>query len=118
MLHNTIRRHAAARLLVGGALAGVLTLGTMALPADAASSGWESILGGHIKTRSAALRIANQAKAKGFRTYVQRISAGNFEAEIFNGGTRTQAARVCAKATRAGLPHCSIEQEFHGDGWS
>ena len=99
-------------------MAGLMTIGALAAPASAASSGWESILGGHIRSGSAATRIANQAKAAGFRVHVQRISATNWEAEIFNGGrTRSQAEAVCAKAKKAGLPHCSVEQEFHGNGW-
>jgi hypothetical protein len=106
------------RLLIGAAVAAVMTIGTLAAPAQAASSGWEAILGGHLKSQAAATRIAHQAKAAGFRVHVQRISAHNFEAEIFNGGrSRRQAQAVCAEARRAGLPHCSVEQEFHGDGW-
>jgi hypothetical protein len=107
-----------ARVLIGGALAGLLTIGALAAPASAASSGWESILGGHISSGSAATRIANQAKAAGFHVHVQRISSSNWEAEIFNGGrSRSQADAVCAKAKKLGLPHCSVEQEFHGNGW-
>jgi len=51
--------------------------------------------------------------------HVQRISATNWEAEIFNGGrTKSQAEAVCAKARKFNnLPHCSVEQEFHGNGW-
>ena len=107
------------RLLIGGALAAVLTVGTLAAPAQAGSSGWEAILGGHIGSRSTATRIANLARAKGFRVYVQKISASNWEAEIFNGGrSRSQAEAVCARARRVGgLPHCSVEQEFHGNHW-
>ena len=68
--------------------------------------------------RSAATAIANQAKAKGFKVYVQKISAHNWEAEIFNGGrSKRDAQAVCAKAKAAGLPHCSVEQEFHGNHW-
>ena len=116
---RTAGTRGAARLFFGGALAGMLAVGALAAPASAASSGWESILGGHLGSRAAATRIAHQAQAKGFRVYVQRISAGNWETEIFNGGrTRSQALLVCAKAKRAGLPHCSVEQEFHGNGWS
>ena len=42
-----------------------------------------------------------------------------WEAEIFNGGrSRSEALAVCAKAKRFGnLPHCGVEQEFHGNGW-
>jgi hypothetical protein len=95
-----------------------MTLGTLAAPASAASSGWESILGGHLKSQAAATKIANQAKAKGFKVHVQKISASNWEAEIFNGGrTKSSALAVCAKANKAGLAHCSVEQEFHGNGW-
>ncbi len=109
----------ATRLLIGGAVAGLMTIGALAPPASASSSGWESILGGHIRSGAAATRIAKEAKAAGFRTHVQRISATNWEAEIFNGGrSRSQAEAVCARARRAGLPHCSVEQEFHGNGWS
>jgi hypothetical protein len=95
-----------------------MTIGALAPPASASSSGWESILGGHIRSGAVATRIANEAKAAGFRTHVQRISATNWEAEIFNGGrSRSQAEAACARAKRAGLPHCSVEQEFHGNGW-
>jgi cell division septation protein DedD len=96
----------------------VMTIGALAPPASASSSGWESILGGHIRSGAAANRIAAQAKAAGFRVHVQKITATNWEAEIFNGGrTRSQAEAVCAKARQKGLPHCSVEQEFHGNGW-
>lgn len=105
------------RLVAGGALAGLLAMGALAPPASAKSSGWEAILGGHLKSQSAAQKIANQAKAKGFKAHVQKISSSNWEAEIFNGGSKSQAAAVCAKARKAGLAHCSIEQEFHGNGW-
>ena len=108
----------AARLFIGGAVAGLMTIGALAAPASASSSGWESILGGHIRSGAAATKIANQAKKAGFRVHVQRITATNWEAEIFNGGrTKSQALAVCAKAKKAGLPHCSVEQEFHGNGW-
>jgi hypothetical protein len=107
------------RLLIGGAVAAAMTIGTLTAPAQAASSGWEAILGGHIGTRAAATRIADQARAKGFKVYVQKVSAGNYEAEIFNGGrTRSQAEAVCARARKVGgLAHCSVEQEFHGNHW-
>jgi len=109
---------AVARLVIGAALAAVVTIGTLAAPAQAGSAGWEAILGGHIKSRAAATKIASQAKAKGFRVYVQRISATNWEVEIFNGGrSRSAAEAVCARARRAGLAHCSVEQEYHGNGW-
>ena len=110
----------AARLLIGGAVAGLMTVGAMAAPASASSSGWESILGGHIRSQAAATKIANQAKAAGFRVHVQRITATNWEAEIYNGGhTKSAALAVCAKANKKpGLAHCSVEQEFHGNGWS
>jgi hypothetical protein len=109
----------AARLFIGGVVAGVTMLGALAAPASASSSGWEAILGGHIRSGAQATHIANLAKAKGFRTHVQRISATNWEAEIFNGGrSRSQAEAVCDRARRVGgLPHCSVEQEFHGNGW-
>jgi hypothetical protein len=107
-----------ARLLIGGAVAGLLAVGALAPAASASSSGWESILGGHITSGTTAARIAKQAQAAGFRAHVQKISAQNWEAEIFNGGrTKAQALAVCAKAKKAGLPHCSVEQEFHGNGW-
>ena len=108
----------AARLLIGGVVAGALTLGAMAAPANASSSGWESILGGHIRSGSQAKRIAAAAAKDGFRVHVQKITASNWEAEIFNGGTKSRALAVCARARKAGLPHCSVEQEFHGNGWS
>lgn len=108
-----------ARLLIGGAMTALLSIGALAAPASAGSAGWESILGGHLRSRSAATKIADQARAKGFRVYVQRINATNWEAEIYNGGrSRSSAEAVCAKARKAGLPHCSVEQEFHGNGWS
>ena len=108
-----------ARLLIGGAMTAVITIATLAGPAQAASSGWESILGGHIGSRATAARIARKAKAEGFKAYLQQISSSNYEVEIFNGGhSKSQALAVCAKAKKAGLPHCSVEQEFHGDGWS
>ena len=109
----------AARLFIGGAVAGLMTIGALAPPASASSSGWESILGGHIRSGATANKVAAEAKAAGFRVHVQKITATNWEAEIFNGGrTRSQAEAVCAKAKRLGLPHCSVEQEFHGNGWS
>jgi len=116
---RTAGERARARLLIGGVLAAVMTIGALAAPAQAGSSGWEAILGGHIRSRAAATRIANLARAKGFRVYVQRISASNWEAEIFNGGrSRSEAEAVCARARRVGgLPHCSVEQEFHGNYW-
>jgi hypothetical protein len=104
--------------MIGGAMAAVMTIGTLAGPAYAGSSGWESILGGHLRSKAAATRIANRARAKGFKAYVQKISSTNWEAEIFNGGSKRQALAVCAKANKAGLPHCSVEQEFHGNGWT
>lgn len=108
----------ATRLLIGGAVAGLMTIGALAPPASASSSGWESILGGHIRSGAEANRIAAQAKAAGFRVHVQKITATNWEAEIFNGGkTKSQALAVCAKAKKAHLAHCSVEQEFHGNGW-
>ena len=104
--------------LIGAAVAAFVAIGALAAPASATSAGWESILGGHLKSRSAATAIANQAKAKGFKVYVQKISAHNWEAEIFNGGrSKREAQAVCAKAKAAGLPHCSVEQEFHGNHW-
>ncbi|HKN39652.1 MAG TPA: hypothetical protein VJ622_05935 [Acidimicrobiia bacterium] len=111
--------HGAARLVVGAAVAGLLAIGAVASPASAASSGWEAILGGHIRSGTTANRIAAAAKHDGFRVHVQRISATNWEAEIFNGGrTKSQAEAVCAKARKFNnLPHCSVEQEFHGNGW-
>ena len=111
-------KKAVTRLAVTGSLAAVLALSGVASPASASSSGWESILGGHLRSASAAQRIASQARAEGFRTHVQRISSGNYEAEIFNvGRSRSQADAVCARARKAGLAHCSVEQEFHGNGW-
>jgi len=109
----------AARLLIGGVVAGALTLGAMAAPANASSSGWESILGGHIRSGSEAKRIAAAAAKDGFKVHVQKITASNWEAEIFNGGrSKSQALAVCAKAKKfSNLPHCSVEQEFHGNGW-
>ena len=109
----------AARLVVGAAVAGLMTIGALASPASASSSGWESILGGHIGSGAEATRVANAAKKDGFKTHVQKISATNWEAEIFNGGrTKSQAEAVCAKARKFNnLPHCSVEQEFHGNGW-
>ena len=112
-----VPKHGLGRLAAGGAMVAVLAIGGLASPASAKSSGWESILGGHLKTQSAAQKLATQAKAKGFKVHVQKISSGNYEAEIFNGGSKSQAAAVCAKARKAGLPHCSIEQEMHGNGW-
>jgi hypothetical protein len=96
-----------------------LFLGALAAPASAASSGWESILGGHLGSQSTATRIAQSAKSDGFHVFVQRISGQNWEVEIFNGGrTKSQAVAVCAKAKKFhNLPHCSVEQEFHGNGW-
>ena len=116
---RTAGERARPRLLIGGAVAAAMTIATLAAPAQAASSGWEAILGGHIRSGSAATRIANLARAKGFRVHVQKISSSNWEAEIFNGGrSRSQAEAVCAQARRVGgLPHCSVEQEFHGNGW-
>jgi hypothetical protein len=108
----------AARLVIGGLAAGALTIGALAPPASAASSGWEAILGGHLRNGAEASRITAAAKAAHFRVHVQRISATNWEAEIFNGGrTRSDALAVCARARQFALPHCSVEQEFHGNGW-
>jgi hypothetical protein len=78
-----------------------------------------------MRSGAAAHKVADQAKAAGFRrVYVQEISATNWEAEIFNGGaTRRKAEAVCAKANAFRfsngdrLPHCSVEQEFHGNHW-
>jgi hypothetical protein len=107
------------RLAMTGSVAALLALGGLTSPASASTHDYESILGGHLSSAGAAKRIARAAERDGFRTHVQRISTGNYEAEIFNGGTRSQAAAVCAKAKRAGdLPHCSVEREFHGDGWN
>ena len=116
---STAGERARARLLIGGAMAAVMTVATLAAPAQASSSGWEAILGGHIRSGSAARKIANQARAEGFKVYVQKISATNWEAEIFNGGrSRSQAEAACARARGVGgLPHCSVEQEFHGNHW-
>ena len=109
----------AARLFIGGLVAGVMAVGALAAPASASSSGWESILGGHIRSGAEASRIAAAAKKDGFRVHVQKITSSNWEAEIFNGGrSKSQALAVCAKARRfSNLPHCSVEQEFHGNGW-
>jgi hypothetical protein len=116
---NTAGERARARLLIGAAAAAVMTIATLSAPAQAASSGWESILGGHIRSRATADTIARQARANGFKTYVQKISSTNYEVEIFNGGSsKSQALAACAKAKKSGLPHCVVEQEFHGDGWS
>ena len=91
------------RLLIGAALAAVMTMGTLAAPVQASSAGWEAILGGHMGSRSAATRIADAARARGFRVYVQKISATNWEAEIFNGGrSRTEAEAVCGAACSRG----------------
>jgi hypothetical protein len=115
---NSAAKRAGARLLIAGALAAAMTFGSLAVPAQAASAGWEAILGGHITSRAEATAIAQKAKAKGFRVYVQKISAHNWEAEIFNGGrSRSEAQAVCAKVKAARLPHCSVEQEFHGNHW-
>ena|GEM_PF-5243272 len=112
-------RGGAARLVIGAAVAALMTVGALASPASAASSGWEAILGGHIRSGAQATKIANAAKKDGFKTHVQKISATNWEAEIFNGGrSKSQATAVCAKARKfKNLPHCSVEQEFHGNGW-
>jgi hypothetical protein len=108
-----------ARFVVAGLVAGAMSVAALAAPASAASSGWESILGGHIRSGAVADRVAAAAKRDGFRVHVQEISRTNWEAEIFNGGrTKSQAEAVCARARRFGnLPHCSVEQEFHGNGW-
>src|SRR5262245_14969404 len=99
---NSAGERAVARLLFGGAIAAAMTIATLAGPAQAASSGWESILGGHITSRATADRIARQARATGFKTYVQKITSTNYEVEIFNGGrSKSQAVTVCAKAKRA-----------------
>jgi hypothetical protein len=109
----------ATRLLIAGGIAAVMTIASLAGPAQAASSGWESILGGHITSRATADRIAAQARRAHFKTYEQKITSTNYEVEIFNGGRlKSQAQAWCAKAKKAGLAHCSVEQEFHGDGWS
>ena len=109
----------AARLLIGGIATAALTLAVMVGPASASSSGWESILGGHIRSGAEAKRIAAAAAKDGFHVHVQKISSSNWEAEIFNGGrSRSQAEAVCAKAKKFhNLPHCSVEQEFHGNHW-
>jgi hypothetical protein len=108
----------AARLFIGGLVAGALTIGALAPPASAASSGWEAILGGHLRSGAEASKVAAAAKAAGFRVHVQRISGTNWEAEVFNGGrTKSDALAVCARARKFALAHCSVEQEFHGNGW-
>ena len=113
------RSNGAARLFVAALAAGALSVGAMAAPASASSSGWESILGGHIRSGAEAHRIAAAAAKDGFKVHVQEISRTNWEAEIFNGGrSKSQATAVCAKANKfSNLPHCSVEQEFHGNGW-
>jgi hypothetical protein len=99
--------------------AGLLTVGALAPSASAASSGWEAILGGHMTSGLDAQRVVDQATAAHFKAHVQQISPTNWEAEIFNGGrTRSEAKAMCAQARQAGLPRCSVEQEFHGNGWS
>jgi hypothetical protein len=99
-------------------MAGLMTIGALAPGASARSAPWEAILGGHLRSQGAATRIADEARGKGFRAHVQRISGSNWEAEIFNGGnSKSQAQAVCGRAQRAGLPHCSVEQEFHGNDW-
>lgn len=118
---KTIRKtHGIKHLIAGGSLAALLAMGGLAPPASASRGNWEAILGGHVGSSSEARHIASQAQREGFRAYVHEISSHNYEAEIFNGGgSRSDAEAVCARARRAGgLPHCSAEQEFHGNGWS
>jgi len=113
------RSNRATRVLAAAVAAGALSVAALAAPASAASSGWESILGGHIRSGAEAKRIAAAAAKDGFKVHVQEISRTNWETEIFNGGrSRSQAQAVCAKARKfSNLPHCSVEQEFHGNGW-
>src|SRR5947209_1073136 len=100
----------AARLAIGGMVAGLMTLGALgALQASASSSGGESILGGHVRSGAEAKRITAIAASDGFKVHAQKITSTNWEAEIFNGGrTKSQALAVCAQARRfSNLPHCS-----------
>jgi len=94
---NILRRHRASALLASGSLAAMMALAGLAPPASASSSGWEAILGGHIRSAASANTIAAQAKKDGFKVHVQKITSTNYEAEIFNGGrTKAQAAAACA----------------------
>ena len=115
---NTIqKRRGVTRLVAVGSFVALASAGALAAPASASGGNMESILGGHLSSQGQAQRIADQAKAKGFKTHVQKIRSGDWEAEIFNGGTTKQADAVCAKARAAHLPHCSVEREEHGNGW-
>jgi len=104
------------RLVSAGSLAAVLSAVVFVAPASAAAGPWESLLGGHLGGQRQAQRLAVEAGAKGFTTHIQEINPHDWEAEIFNGGTKIQAEAVCAKAHAAGFPHCSVERGDTGPG--
>jgi hypothetical protein len=99
------------RLVALGSCVAVLSVGAFVAPASASGGTWESILGGHLGGARQAQRVAAEASAKGFTTRIQEINPHDWEAEIFNGGTRSQAGAVCVRAHAAGFPHCSVERE-------
>lgn len=104
----------AARRITGlvsiGSFAAALAVGAFAAPASASGGKTEAILGGHLGGQRQAQRVAAEANAKGFTTHVQEINPHDWEAEIFSGGTKSQAEAVCAKAHAAGFPHCLVER--------
>jgi creatinine amidohydrolase/Fe(II)-dependent formamide hydrolase-like protein len=97
-----------------GSFVAVLAVGALVAPARASGGNMEAILGGHLGGRRQAERVAAEANAKGFTTQIQEINPHDWEAEIFNGGTKSQADAVCARAHAAGFPHCLVERENHG----
>ena len=109
------------KLLVVASAAAGLVLGAAAAPAAAKpppaakSPGrpYEAIAG-HYPTLAQAQAVAARAKAKGFRTVIQRNRPGHIEVEYGNGwSTPRPAAALCAKVKAKGLP-CEVGQEYHG----
>ena len=101
-------------LAVGIATAG-LVLGAAASPAVAKPPAlpYEAIAG-HFPTLAQAQAVASKAKAKGFRTVIQKNRPGHIEVEYGNGwSTPGPAAALCRKIKAKGLP-CQVGQEFHG----
>ena len=99
------------RMVGLGSVVAVLSVGALVSPASASAGNWESILGGHLGGPRQAQRVAAEASAKGFSTRIDEINPHDWEAEIFNGGTRSQANAVCAEAHADGFPHCLVERE-------
>jgi hypothetical protein len=95
---------AAAALVVGGAPAAL---------AKGSAKPYEAIAG-HYATVAQAQAIAAQAKAKGFRTVIQKNRPGHIEVEYGNGwSTPGPALALCKQVKAKGLP-CKLGVEQHG----